>query len=493
MLNLALPTFFGGAKDKVAAADVYTQENATPINNVNEAILDARDAMAAKPMRGGKELLKDVKSAISAASALKDLVGKGDPMARLAKVGPALTNAMRNMDPGITRTILGNVAMIGTVSGAAAMRVGNVSQQLKYGTDFSKIMAVGDLINSVSCEKNGFGMYDYGAQCGMYSGAINAAMMCGIPNAYDMAMKCVGDIGIINRVTAQCLPNAVFNGDLANIVSMVQKVKPGTLKMLNPNLIGQFAQRYARPYGMAKNQYPQQYTQMKETFKRIDPDWLVCKRVTNNGPENIYDLTSVQGASSDMYQCIRAGATATATPAPEDQMLMMADKFAPTSVNDEIAKHFPTLAMKPSDFAGASDPRINNNVFGTESIKNITTTVESTTVTAIDGIKSSVSKISSKVTTIIESGTESWKASFSDKGVLNNLDPKIIEAMKPNVRAAEVGLEGFVEKLRAGEASIPTPRGGDNVDQQIMDLRAAQLTNAVKNTAKTFAIENGWR
>jgi hypothetical protein len=354
-----MPTFVTGAKDDLAAADVYTQSSSSPINKIQDSSAQlAETTKSASSLIGGKAMLSTLKSALSVATVVKGTLNKGgDPLSRLGNLTGAqagLAGALRGLPTsmsGISNNVLSGIKGVGDVTTI----VNGVSQKLKYGTDLTKILAAGQLINSVSCDKSAFGINDRTASIGAYSGVINTAMGAGIPGAFGAAMKCETNTGILNKVAASCLPGTIRMGDISNLASMAQKLAPGTLKTLNPSILTDFTRAFPMPTGMTTNRMATTYqTEVKPTFAKIQPDWMSKPR----GSDTVINLTCVQSASPDFQQLMNVGTLTDPSATMQDRMMLFGSKFPATSVTESIQQQFPSNVMfKAGNTSFPVDPR----------------------------------------------------------------------------------------------------------------------------------------
>lgn len=409
--TLAFPSFVTGPKDDLATADVYNLTKATPINKIEpfEVMTDVK-VQEVSALQGGKALLGKVKDGLNIANAAKALLTKGgDPLQRLMSAQGGLMNLAKALPPnlsGLASGLSGYVKGISSVTG----QINGLANKFKNGTDLAKITALGGMINQVSCDKNVFGMTDRGAAIGAYAGVINMSMMAGIPGAYGAALKCEADHGILNQVTAACLPSAIKMSDLTSLADMANKVKPGVIKGLNPSVLNDFSSVFSAPAGQTVAGMQDTFGTVKDTFSKIEPDWMTSFR---NGQQTT-DLSCVVGSSSDFQRMMTTSVLSNPNATEDDQTMLAATALQPTDVHAEIASQFPMLADVQSvpmqavtpPAVGVFTPVTNLDAQQMKSDTNaiLSGGINPLTGATIDGVTSGVAPSGAVVTTYTSSG-----------------------------------------------------------------------------------------
>lgn len=343
---LAFPSFVTGPKDDLAAPDIYKLVDGTPINKI--VPFQAVDAFQEKKMdllAGAKGMLGDIKKGMTLANNLKNINLKGDPLSQLANgnkalgmLTKALPPSMSGLAKGLGTYATGMMAGVKEAQGYIA-KINGIKQTLKNGTDLAKISVIGNMINSVSCDTSVFSAEDRRATAGAYAGVIGVAMESGLQGAFGAVLKCEGNVGILNQVASACLPGTIMMSDLTSLGDMANKLRPGTIKGLNPGIIGDFNKMFSLPQGASSSSMGDMFSSATSTFSAIDPGW----NVSSFGGEQIGSLTCVMGASSDFERMMTTSIMTNQNPGADDYLMLAAVGEKPTDVKAELVQQFPMM------------------------------------------------------------------------------------------------------------------------------------------------------
>jgi hypothetical protein len=339
--TLATPTFVTGAKDILAAADVYARTSSTPINSVR-VISNRTDMLNASGLRGGPSMansLPQINSLILSAKSIA--ASNSDSLTRLTNASSVVSNALRTFAPGVTSGIIGNIGS----SAKIIASVGGVSRQINSG-NLTNVNAIGALINTISKGTGNFSIKDNGALIGTLAGVVIQAARNGIPNSFGSVLHGITDKNIINRIAAQVLPIIINKVDLSSLSTMSDSCSVGALKMINPSIISDVALNYTAPVGEDYLAKMGNYTSFTTTFAKIDPSWATTTRATENGLDNILNLTNLQGSTPDFQSMMAIGIRTDITATSDQQAMLLASVFPPTSVEKELLKQFPLMANR---------------------------------------------------------------------------------------------------------------------------------------------------
>lgn len=351
---LAVPTFVTGARDDLATADVYTRVSSTPINNV-QVITDRSNQFSASGLRGGPSMANSLPSITSLIATGKAVLSGGDPLSRITGAAAVVSGALRTLSPGVQSGILGNIADGANIVAS----LGGVSRNI-YPSNFNNVNAIGNLVNTMSNGSSNFSMRDSGALVGSLSGVIGQASRVGLPNTFGSVMSGVMDRNVINRVAAQVLPSIISSSDTGSLSSMASMCTPGALKMINPNIINNFTASYTAPVGQDYASTLTDYSQVKETFGKIDPPWASATRVTDIGLDEVINVTAIQGCSLDFRDTLSTGIRSNPSATPEEQALLIGTVYPPTDVHSEIRQSFPSTVIQSNSSSldtTTQDPR----------------------------------------------------------------------------------------------------------------------------------------
>lgn len=360
--KLATPSFVAGAKDELATADVYTQTQETVINSIPEEGEAGFDEGELLGLRGGKAMLGE--ASLKLKSALPS-VNLGELGARVQNAASEVTGGMRDMTGAGSEVLLGDIGASLPQYEDITTTVGDATAPIAPGASFTDVKAVGGMIGGLSGDPSSFTLNDRGALVGTLSGVISSATKLGIPNAFGEVMKYQGmstsnaavDKRAINQIAARVIPDVLRYSDLSSLSSIAQTATAGALRMLNPNLVGDFASGYRAPANTRVSDHGRTYNSATTTFTQIDPNWNQASR----GGQMLPSITSMQGASKDMQKVFQVGALLSTVPA--DKLQLLAARFRPQTVDQSLKERYPATCLA-DDYRVAEkplDPRLNDS------------------------------------------------------------------------------------------------------------------------------------
>jgi hypothetical protein len=364
-INLALPTFTTGAKDNLAAVDVYGVTSNSPINSI-QAMPAIPSLAAAAALKGSQTSNSDLSSIIDNIAKKAASLNTVNPVNRLDST---FVSATRALPPGCANNLLSEISKIlSKLTGARISANGILGMLNKL--HIPCVTGMSGLINSIGNVAGSFSIKDPSASIASLSGVVNAASKLGIPNTFSSVLNGTTDTSIINGVVSNSLPTIIATSDLGSFKSMSQMASPGSLLMNNPNVIKDFSSSFKLPEGSTANDSNRNYTDLMTSFNSANPNWDTCTRETETGSDTITNLSSIVGASPDFNQTISNGITLTGDVSKQD--LLLAPAFPVTSVSEELATNFPSTATV-STYSNVIDPitlysQTNSNVVATQSI-----------------------------------------------------------------------------------------------------------------------------
>ena len=343
---LASPTFVTGAKDKLAAVDVYGVSKSTPINSIT-SLPTQLNIGTLTGLVGNKTGLTDINAAIGNASKAVADLNKANPITRLTNTSSAVAASLRTLPPGCSNNLLNNILSKIDKNSIVRTTINGITKAINKA-HIPCITGMGGLVNSLSGTASSFKLTDPAASIASLSGVIKSASDIGMPNVFGPIMSAVTDKGIINQVAAGSLPSVISNSDLGSLSSMSSMTSPGSLILTNPNLIQDFSGSYVKSQGtsgLASDAVD--YNSLMGSYKAIDPAWDTTARIAANGSsEDILNLSAITGASSDYNSTLRNGIIDNGDTA--NQNLLLAATLPKTDVNSEISNSFPGIALSSS-------------------------------------------------------------------------------------------------------------------------------------------------
>ncbi|MNU19604.1 hypothetical protein D3C71_78350 [compost metagenome] len=339
--QLAKPTFLSGARDDLAAADVYTRTTGTVINRI-QSLLGADDIDLSAVLRGGDFLLKQLPIITGLTSGGSLILNKDNLVARLLVSSNSLSRSITSLTGDLSNSLVAQVGLNLPSVGEVYSKVGDVVQRVSAAS-LSNIGALGSMINQITGQSNLYSVIDKDALVGLYTGVVREATRFGIPNSFTSLMNGVNDPYIVQRVAAQALPQLINSSDTGGILAMTQRVAPGALTMGYPQALGDFTSKYRAPAGSVDATRPAEFTSVMNTYNAVQPGWNSCKRPTSAGPVDAVDVTRLQGGTSSFKQLVAAGVMAAVS--QNTKLYAIASLFAPTTVDRELRAQFPRTVL----------------------------------------------------------------------------------------------------------------------------------------------------
>ena len=147
----------------------------------------------------------------------------------------------------------------------------------------------------------------------------------------------------VNQVAADSLSDVTKWSDLGSLKDMSLMTSPGSLLMTNPNLVNDFSGLYKRPDGAGVTNDVADYQSILASYDAAHPGWKTAQRATDGGTENITDISSIMGSSSDFKSVMKNGIFVTGDQANSN--ILLAETFPKTSVSDSLATQFPGTSL----------------------------------------------------------------------------------------------------------------------------------------------------
>lgn len=339
--QLAKPTFLSGARDDLAAADVYTRTTGSVINSIR-SILGADDIDLSAVLRGGDFLLKQLPIITGLTSGGSLILNKDNLVARLLVSSNSLSRSITSLTGDLSNSLVSQVGLNLPSLGEVYSKVGDVVQRVGAAS-LSSIGALGTMINQITGQANLYSVVDKDALVGLYTGVVREATRFGIPNSFTSLMAGVVDPYIVQRVAAQALPQLINSSDTRGILAMTQRVAPGALTMGYPQALGDFTSKYRPPPGSMDSSRPAEFATVVSTYDAVQPGWNSCKRSTSSGPVQAVDVTRLQGGTLSFTQLVAAGVMSSSN--PDTKLYAIASLFAPTTVDRDLRTQFPRTVL----------------------------------------------------------------------------------------------------------------------------------------------------
>jgi hypothetical protein len=360
--KFAVSAFSSGPQDDYRTVDVYKQEGKEVLSSYTERRLNP-PGEGLGSLFGGNPLTTLNLGTADAIRGAKTLTGFGTGIANADGIKGKVDRAVSSMgsigsilnkaSPGLQKSLMGSIT--GTQNVYAT--IGNTVARLKSG-NLPDLRSVSGLINKV-VGSDIIDISDKDSIIGMTAGLVQQASRGGFPTSFKALTKnLINDPTAIGNVIDKALPFITKSGDMGTLKEMVE-IDPGAVKLSNPQILQDFSFNYQTPEGTTQVAKVELFSDVKDTFSKITPDWLTCTRqVANEGgvtvPSEAFDLSHISNASADFKDVMKIGALTSKNP---DDKLFLIDtnpiaylkegevKAAAPTVRDQLIKAFPTVAL----------------------------------------------------------------------------------------------------------------------------------------------------
>jgi len=338
---LAAPSFVAGAKDTLAAVDVYGVNKTTPINSIT-ALPSQSNLKAAESLKGSKSVFTTLNGIIDKAAKNAGEAQKANPLVRITQANDLVAKSLRSLPPGCSNNLLSKILSSINKNSKVSATVGGLSRKLK-NSQLACITGMGDLLNKINGTSSSFNLSDPAASIASLSGVVKASAGLGIPGTFKTVVGNITDKLTVNQVAADSLSDVTKWSDLGSLKDMSLMTSPGSLLMTNPNLVNDFSGLYKRPDGAGVTNDVADYQSILASYDAAHPGWKTAQRATDGGTENITDISSIMGSSSDFKSVMKNGIFVTGDQANSN--ILLAETFPKTSVSDSLATQFPGTSL----------------------------------------------------------------------------------------------------------------------------------------------------
>lgn len=379
MNGLAATTFEAGAKQALAAADVYDVNNPGTINSIvaitNDTTVQDTEVIRATK-KPAESLFKDFSSSkiasadvvngaasigpkslfsessvskIVSDSKIAEIYSKAsNPTEIMAGINTAASKVATGLSafnslkaatsaPGSMLSRISNTSSVLTgalkllptatgdsilsgINGAAGnilVTVGNVTRSLSPA-DASNISAIGRSINAIGCNPNGlFGINDPSSLLGALMGLGQRAMGIGIPNSFGSLLCNLTSTNGVDRLANGVIGQVTRYSDTGSLRTISTHTTPGFIGMTNPNLLGDFSKNYKAPMMCTADQQYDEYTSVMGATSSINSLW----NKSNRGGEEVFNMSQLTNPSADFKKLIQNGAMQATDTASKLQLL----------------------------------------------------------------------------------------------------------------------------------------------------------------------------
>lgn len=272
--TLADTFFLGGAEDKLAAVDVYTQTSADEPIDIT-AVDGATDSDALQGMMGGN--LAPPEEILKSYSPTEGLVLDTNALRNgIINANGALRSAIGTVSSGIKDAV-----MVAKGINNIKATINGITASIKRGK-LSDIVGIANLIGGLSGRVYPIAFNDLAGMANLSTNVLKQAAELGIPNAYDQIASGIASVpGLLNEVTRNILPIVALTSDVNMLMNIARGPCRNNIRSMNPGFIGSFAKNYKLPPKTSQAAQRKIGNQISCSFSSIDPNWN--KTIKSNG------------------------------------------------------------------------------------------------------------------------------------------------------------------------------------------------------------------
>lgn len=344
---LASTIFTTGAKDNLATVDVYKKTLG------NKAVITAVQSLAKKA--DFSETTQNLLGKVLGGS-------KTDLFSAVLKTTKFDTEGLKTRLLGDLQGVKGSFNSLSTkiqdkFTSTFSSSVGKASDQMSVGfggtnisltgSSFADVDAYKNLVNDFT-EQDSLSLVDKTA-IGSFTGSLVAqASSFGIPNAFSTLTSGITDVNVLNQTLKTSVDTLASNADISGLMDISSNSKvSSTLGILFPDFGKTVASKYSSLTSGSSGSKKQSWNNMLTLFNNVNSEWDTFKRMS--GSQKGVNILNLLGASNDFKVLIKAGISAYEENEERRKWkdcYALAQFYRQTTVEAEIKRHFPTLALE---------------------------------------------------------------------------------------------------------------------------------------------------
>ena len=302
-------------------------------------------------------ILDKIKSATSMAAAAKNVFkGEGSLIDKLSNISGLSKSVMAGLNikegSDLFNQITAGTNMV--VQGATAIN------RVK-STDWKNLDSVAGLVNEFTKDNTLFNIRDLGAEGAFAATIINECTRNGFPDSFSEVSK-LFDSKVIKGALEEMLPVTMAMSDLVNLNGMLDMFGGEEMKSLFPNLIEDMTSSWNREW-FSSSSDTTRYSDFSRAVDKFDDSWWRTPREAET--EDILSVAKIINGSDafkDMYTT--GNVTLLGSDVGNDKRLLtIVNSFKPTTVMDELKKHYPYTAISNNTLSvGTSNRDLLNGI-----------------------------------------------------------------------------------------------------------------------------------
>lgn len=364
--TLAVPTFSSGARDDLAAVDVYTRTEATVINK-RANVLQAPNVSTINELRGGLSVMDvlPITQALASgnkASAIGMAVTKGSGLVSSllssvsSTIGPGAANALRALTPAVASAVatkLGGNSFGGMAGGFGLNNLGSVANYGGYANrilpsnmgDANSIMQAATALSATSFGGNGSAINN-GSLANLVSGLVGQGSKVGVSGVFTQLRPVLTNQAQVTSVVQGCWSDVCSSSSVNTMKEFA--VDPLAVQAIDKNALTDFSGLFKQPANCTAADYRSSFTDLTTTYTSIDPSWNTKEILNPDGEivDRVSDMTVAMQGSQDFKKTLSIGALASTN--ADDKLYLVANAYEAPNPQKELLENFPlAVAVAP--------------------------------------------------------------------------------------------------------------------------------------------------
>lgn len=336
--QLATPVFSAGAKDNLAAADVYKVDSTTVVNSIQS--ISQKQGGDFTGLFGGLKnynlgkLLSVTKTGVK--------VDQGALADRLLGMSSSINASFKSLSSNAKTNLLANVPEVGKID----VQIGGIKSTLN-SFNFKELSSLGKFVNEYT-KSSVFSIVDNDATAGLISAVVQQGAALGVNGLLPGLAPNITNNKVMARVINKSMPDLVKRSDLNSLSHLADSAFGTSLDFVYPN----FASDLAKAYGFKSiNDVIDplaDYHSVLTILSKTNNKWDVYVHEGDVGeyevlPNNV-SLIKILNASKDFQQLISTGIRSE-NDYHRRHNYGLIQNYKLTTVEADVARYFPQVAM----------------------------------------------------------------------------------------------------------------------------------------------------
>lgn len=334
---LAKPLFTAGAKDVLAAVDVYKKSDGKQVINSIQSLAQ-RAGLDVNKLLGGKLSTSSLDKILTNIGG-KLGIDKNALQARLLEGSASLKNSFRQLTDSTKDMMYESFEDLGNITAKI-----NGVQTLVSSADFTELASFGKFVNEYTNNTAMFSFEDLDGMGATISSMVTQGSGLGFDNMFSTLTETIDNPELMCRVVKQTVPNVLKNGDFKTLLDITSSRAGKNIGDLFPNFTSLLTQDYSNKYNGRSSDSPLNYDRLISSLFNVDQQWDVLTR-GEDGDDLGINLIKLMGGSRDFKYLMETAVTQLTDNDDRKKYHMLGNAYTQTTVEALVARYFPRVYM----------------------------------------------------------------------------------------------------------------------------------------------------